>query len=84
VAAAGAVVVMMLAGAVNVGPGVFRFTTGGVWGRGCACTTAALEVVLPPSASCATAVSTYVPAAPGDHDTEYGAVVTREMSVQSA
>ena len=44
----------------------------------------AAEVVLPPSASWATAVNEEIPGVDGDQDAEYGAVVSRLMSVESA
>jgi hypothetical protein len=60
---AGVVVLAAAAGAgmpargADAAPLLDAFATAGVPGRGCACRMTALEVVLPPSASCATADS---------------------------
>jgi hypothetical protein len=50
-------------------------------GVGTTCTVTALEVVVAPSSSVATAVSVYVPIGTFVHDKEYGVVTSVPMSV---
>jgi hypothetical protein len=75
-------VIAIVAGAVKDVPEVARLMVGGWLVADCTVTLTALDVELPPSASWATAVSAYVPTVDAAHDTEYGAVVAREIIVE--
>ena len=75
---------VMAAGATNDVPPVDSVTVGGLLVAVDTVTLVALEVVLPPSASWATAVNAYVPADVAGHEARYGDVVSREISLEPA